>query len=122
MRFCTQRYEAPAAANLGSVYCHLTNYAINKTSPCFEFNECVGGLGAVPACRGLSGVLGGGRRGEGGLMPAPLPVASPRRDAQQSGTGSKWLLSAWADYMRGQGHDFDALWGKVGLPLGGASH
>ena len=37
----------------------------------------------------------------------------PRRDAQQGGTGSKWTISAFAQWMRGQGHDFDALWAQV---------
>ncbi len=42
---------------------------------------------------------------------SPLPAA--RRDAQQSGTGSKWKLSAFAQWMREQGRDFEALWAQV---------
>jgi tubulin polyglutamylase TTLL6/13 len=31
-RFCTARYQAPSASNMDSVFSHLTNYAINKSS------------------------------------------------------------------------------------------
>ena len=30
VRFCTERYSRPAAANLACSYMHLTNYAVNK--------------------------------------------------------------------------------------------
>ncbi len=39
VRFCTERYEQPAAANLGNCYAHLTNYSLNKHNPAFVFNQ-----------------------------------------------------------------------------------
>jgi len=38
-RFCTEEYIAPTGDNLDNVCMHLTNYAINKDSPNFVFNE-----------------------------------------------------------------------------------
>jgi len=38
-RFCTEEYIAPTGENLDNVCMHLTNYAINKDSPNFVFNE-----------------------------------------------------------------------------------
>jgi hypothetical protein len=35
------------------------------------------------------------------------------RDAQEAGEGSKWTISAFAEWMRRQGHDFEALWSTV---------
>lgn len=36
-----------------------------------------------------------------------------RRDAAQAGTGSKWTITAFAEWFRGAGHDFEALWGSI---------
>jgi tubulin polyglutamylase TTLL6/13 len=38
-RFATEPYVAPRTDNLDEVCMHLTNYAINKDSPNFVFNE-----------------------------------------------------------------------------------
>lgn len=38
-RFATEPYVAPRTDNLEEVCMHLTNYAINKDSPNFIFNE-----------------------------------------------------------------------------------
>ena len=38
-RFCTAPYEAPKSDNLTNMFMHLTNYAINKFSPDFIFND-----------------------------------------------------------------------------------
>jgi tubulin polyglutamylase TTLL6/13 len=38
-RFCTEPYQTPKSDNLDNKYMHLTNYAINKLSPNFIFNE-----------------------------------------------------------------------------------
>lgn len=38
-RFCTEPYETPKSDNLDNKFMHLTNYAINKLSPNFIFNE-----------------------------------------------------------------------------------
>lgn len=38
----------------------------------------------------------------------------PRRDAAEAGAGSKWTLTAFAEWMSRQGHDFEALWSQVG--------
>ena len=38
-RFCTEMYEKPSIDNLKNRYMHLTNYAINKKSENFIFNE-----------------------------------------------------------------------------------
>jgi tubulin polyglutamylase TTLL6/13 len=38
-RFATEKYEAPSRDNMDKVCMHLTNYAINKDSPKFVFNE-----------------------------------------------------------------------------------
>lgn len=35
-RFCTKKYEAPTAENLGQTYMHLTNYTLNKNSEDFK--------------------------------------------------------------------------------------
>lgn len=40
--------------------------------------------------------------------------AAPCRDAAEAGAGSKWTLTAFAEWMAQQGHDFEALWGQVG--------
>ena len=37
-RFATEKYVAPKANNLTNNFIHLTNYAINKNNPNFEFN------------------------------------------------------------------------------------
>jgi tubulin polyglutamylase TTLL6/13 len=38
-RFCTEQYQVPNNANISEKFMHLTNYAINKESPNFIFNE-----------------------------------------------------------------------------------
>lgn len=38
-RFSTKKYVKPQKKNLGSVTMHLTNYAINKRSKDFVFNN-----------------------------------------------------------------------------------
>jgi len=38
-RFATEEYEAPGRHNMENVCMHLTNYAINKDNPNFEFND-----------------------------------------------------------------------------------
>ena len=38
-RFATEEYEAPVGSNLNNLMMHLTNYAINKDSDQFVFNE-----------------------------------------------------------------------------------
>jgi len=38
-RFCTDEYQKPSNDNLRNTYMHLTNYAINKNSEKFIFNE-----------------------------------------------------------------------------------
>jgi tubulin polyglutamylase TTLL6/13 len=38
VRFCTERYVAPQKSNLQRVFCHLTNYSVNKNSPKFVEN------------------------------------------------------------------------------------
>lgn len=38
-RFATQPYQSPVGSNLGNLCMHLTNYAINKDSEDFIFNE-----------------------------------------------------------------------------------
>ena len=38
-RFATVPYESPAPANLGNLFMHLTNYAINKESENFVANN-----------------------------------------------------------------------------------
>ncbi|PRW57894.1 zeta- subunit of COP-I complex [Chlorella sorokiniana] len=35
------------------------------------------------------------------------------QDAAEAGAGSKWTLTAFAEWMAGQGHDFEALWGQI---------
>ncbi len=39
MRLCTEPYVAPTGKNLSLTRMHLTNYAINKGSANFVFNE-----------------------------------------------------------------------------------
>ncbi|KAL4856100.1 Tubulin polyglutamylase ttll6 [Chlorella vulgaris] len=68
VRLCAERYEPPAAGNLGRACMHLSNYAVNKHHAA---------------------------------------------DAQEAGEGSKWTISAFAEWMRRQGHDFEALWSTV---------
>jgi tubulin polyglutamylase TTLL6/13 len=43
-RFATEPYVAPRTDNLEEVCMHLTNYAINKDSPNFVFNESTKGI------------------------------------------------------------------------------
>ena len=38
-RFATEEYQSPLGSNLGDLCMHLTNYAINKDSDDFIFNE-----------------------------------------------------------------------------------
>lgn len=38
-RFATQPYQSPVGSNLGNLQMHLTNYAINKDSEDFIYNE-----------------------------------------------------------------------------------
>lgn len=38
-RFATEEYKPPCEDNLDNLYMHLTNYAINKDNPNFQFNE-----------------------------------------------------------------------------------
>ena len=40
-RFATDEYRPPRSENLDNHFMHLTNYAINKDSPNFIFNESV---------------------------------------------------------------------------------
>lgn len=40
-RFATEEYRPPRSENLDNKFMHLTNYAINKESPNFIFNESV---------------------------------------------------------------------------------
>ncbi len=35
------------------------------------------------------------------------------RDARQGSDGSKWSISALAQWMRQQGHDWDGVWGVI---------
>ena len=39
VRFATEKYEEPKRKNLNNLYMHLTNYAINKFSSKYVFNE-----------------------------------------------------------------------------------
>lgn len=51
------------------------------------------------------------------LLPTPSWQANPafvfNQDAAQAGAGSKWTLSAFERWMRGAGHDYDALWAQI---------
>ena len=38
-RFATEEYKGPLNSNLNNLFMHLTNYAINKDSENFIFNE-----------------------------------------------------------------------------------
>jgi tubulin polyglutamylase TTLL6/13 len=38
-RFATEPYVNPTADNIGNLFIHLTNYAINKTNENFVYNE-----------------------------------------------------------------------------------
>lgn len=38
-RFATEKYVPPTNNNLGNLFMHLTNYAINKSSKNFIFNK-----------------------------------------------------------------------------------
>lgn len=38
-RFATEEYQSPVGSNLHNLCMHLTNYAINKDSEGFVFNE-----------------------------------------------------------------------------------
>jgi tubulin polyglutamylase TTLL6/13 len=40
-RFATERYENPNSKNLGKMFMHLTNYAINKKNPKYIYNSSV---------------------------------------------------------------------------------
>lgn len=40
-RFATEPYKPPRSENLENRFMHLTNYAVNKESPNFVFNESV---------------------------------------------------------------------------------
>lgn len=40
-RFATEEYVGPTNGNLDNLFMHLTNYAINKNSDNFIFNEDV---------------------------------------------------------------------------------
>ena len=44
VRFATEKYEAPNESNLDDLCMHLTNYAINKDSPKYVFNESLDNL------------------------------------------------------------------------------
>lgn len=38
-RFCTEPYQKPKGSNLSQVYCHLTNYSLNKKNEDFDPNS-----------------------------------------------------------------------------------
>ena len=38
-RFATVKYEKPKKKNMKNMYMHLTNYAVNKRNPEFQYNE-----------------------------------------------------------------------------------
>lgn len=38
-RFATHKYRKPSKRNIKDMFCHLTNYAINKNSKKFTFNK-----------------------------------------------------------------------------------
>ena len=40
-RFCTEPYQEPSHDNLEQVYCHLTNYSLNKKNENFQANQLV---------------------------------------------------------------------------------
>jgi tubulin polyglutamylase TTLL6/13 len=54
-RLATEKYVEPNSANLDCQYMHLTNYAINKNSPKFIFNNNASNMG-VGHKRSLSSV------------------------------------------------------------------
>lgn len=41
VRFSTEPYEFPNAGNMENFFMHLTNYAINKSNPNYEYNYSV---------------------------------------------------------------------------------
>lgn len=55
-RFSTVKYEKPNGSNSSDMCMHLTNYAINKLNPKFEFNDKAGN-DDVGHKRSLSSVL-----------------------------------------------------------------
>lgn len=55
VRFATSPYSAPSKRNMNDLFMHLTNYAINKNSDDFIFNE--EGMDDVGHKRSLSAVL-----------------------------------------------------------------
>jgi tubulin polyglutamylase TTLL6/13 len=44
VRFATEKYEDPSKTNIDNLCLHLTNYAINKHSPKYEFNKTMSNL------------------------------------------------------------------------------
>lgn len=44
VRFSTEEYELPDPSNLDNYYMHLTNYAINKSHPGYEYNNSVNNM------------------------------------------------------------------------------
>lgn len=55
-RFATEPYQQPNSLNLGNMYMHLTNYAINKDNLNFKFNVDVNEMN-VGHKRSLSSVF-----------------------------------------------------------------
>jgi tubulin polyglutamylase TTLL6/13 len=44
VRFATEEYEEPSRDNLNNLCLHLTNYAVNKLNPKYEFNKTMSNL------------------------------------------------------------------------------
>lgn len=117
-RFCTTRYEPPNEANMADNTLHLSNYSVNKWSTQFVKEEGVKETLAATAAESEAngGLLptageyrfGGGADGSaygGGLTESDL--LSRVRASQ---VGSKWTLTAFANWAHEQGHDVAALW------------
>lgn len=57
-RFCTEPYRKPNGRNLGDLYMHLTNYAINKHNSAYQQNDASeSSEGEVGHKRSLSALL-----------------------------------------------------------------
>lgn len=116
VRFCTEEYEPPREDNLDVAFMHLTNCAPRqRRGGCARPSPVA--LNFVFYCSPVS-------RRQCRLPLSPLIAdAVNKRNARfkfnSSGAadadeGSKWSLEALRAWMASHGHDFDALWRRIG--------
>eukprot|EP00039_Didymoeca_costata_P023335 m.6746 g.6746 ORF g.6746 m.6746 type:complete len:457 (+) comp3577_c0_seq1:300-1670(+) len=116
VRFCTTKYKAPDNENLGDKTQHLSNYSVNKWNSEFvqeaDTKELLSQLEAYSDKHGLIPTAGEYRFGgsaEGGYG-CGLEESQLVSECRSAAKGSKWTLTAFAQWMEEEGHSVEKLW------------